>query len=79
VILIEERKILSCEFDHWNQGDEWMLIWELELLEEILVSIILMFFAVAVSLVLTKIRDIISGRASVPQMDRYTPALINTV
>ena len=56
-----------------------MVIWELlelELLEEMIISLFLMFFAVALSLVMTKIRDYLSGEMITPHRDSFSPVSV---
>ena len=56
-----------------------MVIWELlelELLEEMIISLFLMFFAVALSLVMIKIRDYLSGEMITPYRDSFSPVSV---
>ncbi|MFW9919171.1 MAG: hypothetical protein ACFFED_06210 [Candidatus Thorarchaeota archaeon] len=45
-----------------------MLVLELELLEEMLFSLFIMFFAAAVSLVLNKLANYVSRKTTAPKM-----------
>lgn len=52
-----------------------MLIWELEIIEEMLVSLFLMFFAAALSVFLTKLRDYITRKPTIPRRENLSPTL----
>lgn len=52
-----------------------MLILELEIIEEMIVSLFLMFFAVAVSLILTKLKSYLSERTTISSRDVIRPTL----
>lgn len=60
------------------KGGVMMLVLELELIEEMIVSLFLMFFAVAISLVLTKLRTYLTRKTAIPQGNSISPTLTKT-
>ena len=61
------------------QGDLLMLIWEIEILEETIISVFLMFFTVAFVLLLIRIKDFIAGKTTIPRREGINPALNNMI